>query len=84
MVDAAGLPVSDAEVTYTLNGGPTEVAECIDWGDEGCSTWGVGTEQTGIFFVKVEATNGTSGTSGAYVLGGDCGVQTQELRVVVE
>lgn len=84
VVDAAGQPITSAEVTYTVNGGSVESAECIGWGDDGCGTWGAGTEQTGLFFVTAKSPDGSLGRSGAYVLEGDCGVQTQEVRIVVE
>ncbi|MDP6934855.1 MAG: hypothetical protein QGG40_18180 [Myxococcota bacterium] len=59
----------DLQVSFTVDGGDVEQAECIG---EPCETWVAGWEQAGVFVVTAE------------IDGGDCGTETVRAEETVE
>ncbi len=61
VVDAQGMPVSDAVVTYTVDGGASQNAECVNpvGGMGNCQEWVAGYEVAGDFVITAASADGT-------------------------
>jgi len=53
VVDENSDPLTDATVTFTIDGGSTEEAECFDSSTNGCSDYVLAYEQAGVFNIAV-------------------------------
>lgn len=87
VVDATGASVHDAKVTYTLNGGPLQVAGCYRRVDSGCGRWRAGTEEMGTFTIVAKSADGSkTARSDVVVTGGACGghVKTVETTLTLQ
>lgn len=76
VVDAQGAAVVDAKVTYAVDGGAEQQADCVlPAGSAGCSQWVAGWERTGSFVVRATSADGAKKTEGSVVVvksTGDC------------
>lgn len=75
VVDAQGAAVLDAKVTYSVDGGAEQPADCVALSGAGCSRWVAGWERTGSFVVRAASADGAKQAEAAVVVvksGGDC------------
>jgi len=89
VVDAGGNPQPQANVTFTLDGGPLEEQGCHrvfgPWPGTGCQEWYGGLEQLGMFTVTALGAGGTSATANVPVtVMGRCHVETQSVTLVLQ
>ena len=87
VVDAQGQVVADAKVTFTIDGGQEQAAQCIEPGDGGaCSTWVAGAEQSVDFVIKAESRDNTLHAQTAVTVNeGTCHhVEAQVVRLTLE
>jgi hypothetical protein len=86
VVDANGVSVPDAKVTYSVDGGPVAAAGCYARVNPGCGRWQAGSEEKGAFSLVATSADGAK-TAKAEVLvtGGGCGshVKTAETTLTL-
>lgn len=88
VVDSSGAVVGDALVTYSLDQGAEQQAECIS-SPRGstasrCEEWAAGLEQPGTFTLSATSADGTRrATQTVSVQGGVCHVDTQQVQLVL-
>ena len=61
VVSPMGTIVDDAHVTFTVNGGPEQVAECLfssNTSAKGCTRWMAGMETSGEFTLTATSADG--------------------------
>lgn len=86
VVDEAGRNVPDAQVRYSLNGGPEQRAECVEFplGDGVCGGWAAGQEETGDFVIKATSADGARQAEGQVSVGdGRCHVDSKQLQLTL-
>jgi hypothetical protein len=87
VVDSSGAMVMDAVVTYTLDQGPEEQAECflpLGSSTSQCKEWAAGYEQPGTYTVTATSADGTRrATQTVSVKGGACEVYTQQVQLML-
>lgn len=86
VVDEAGRNVPDAQVRYSLNGGPEQRAECVQFpnGDGVCGGWAAGHEETGDFVIKATSADGTRQAEGQVAVeDGRCHVESKQLQLTL-
>lgn len=87
VVDSSGARVTDAVVTYTLDQGPEERAECflpLGSSTSQCEEWAAGYEQPGTYTVTATSADGTRrATRTVSVKGDGCAVYTQQVELVL-
>ncbi len=86
VVDEAGRNVPDAQVRYSLNGGPERQAACVEFplGDSVCSGWAAGQEETGDFVIKATSADGARQAEGRVsVEEGRCHVDSKQLQLTL-
>ena len=87
VVNAGGTTVEDAEVTYSVDGGQDQPAECWDKTDNGCASWSAGIERVGRFLIRATSGDGTKSTTRSVDVGareGQCGVATQDVTLTIQ
>jgi hypothetical protein len=61
VVDVMGIPALDAMVTFSVDGGAEEDAECVTTAAAGgCEAWVAGYERAGTFVIKAVSADGTA------------------------
>ena len=75
-----GAPLTPDSVTWSVNGGSFQDAECVN---RGCSEWVAGWEVSGAITVSAKLGN-TITTSSATVLQGQCHVIPQSIHFQLE
>jgi hypothetical protein len=61
VVDVMGIPALDATVTFSVDGGVEEDAECVSTAAAGgCEAWVAGYERAGVFVIKAMSADGTA------------------------
>lgn len=86
VVDATGAVQKDAKVTFSVDGGADEPAECVGpSGGGACDAWVAGFERTGSFTVKAESADGTKQASQTVVVTADeCHVVSQSMTLTLQ
>lgn len=87
VVDANGVAQPDAKVTYTLDDGPEETAECVSTSDDGkgCDTWGLGSGKSGRFVIQAESADGKLHAEATVdVEDGECGPTTEDVTLTLK
>ena len=82
-----GTIVDDAHLTFTVNGGPEQVAECVSLSDtsaKGCTRWMAGTETSGDFTLTATSADGQHTKQLQVSVSEDrCHVITQEVTITL-
>ncbi len=87
VVDAMGAPQKDAQVTFSVDDGPDEPAECAAAGAAAgsCDRWSAGFERSGTFTVKASSADGTKHASKVVEITADeCHVLTQSVTLTLQ
>lgn len=85
VVDVMGVAVLDATVTFSVDGGAEEDAECVRTAAAGgCEEWVAGFEQAGAFVVRAESADGAAkDEESVKVTKGECHVTTQTVTLTL-
>jgi hypothetical protein len=86
VVDPQGKAVEDARVTFSLDGGPDQQAECGDRGGTsgGCARWLAEWERPGDFLITVTSADGKQSAHQQISVGEDrCHVITENVTVTL-
>lgn len=78
VVDVVGVPLAGATVTYRVDGGPVQTAECLE-PLQACTVFVAGSELAGQFAIRAERPGFVPATASATVLRDVCHVVTREL-----
>jgi hypothetical protein len=83
VVDVMGTPALDATVTYTVNGGLDEDAECVRQAAAGgCEEWVAGYEKAGAFVITATSADGAAKDEETVTVAKDeCHVITQMVTL---
>lgn len=87
VVDAQGMAVTDAVVTFSVNGGADEMAECVNpvGGMGTCQEWVAGWERDGNFTVTATSADGMkTATQMVTVTKDACHVQPQSVTLTLQ
>ncbi|MCK6587603.1 MAG: hypothetical protein HUU21_25105 [Polyangiaceae bacterium] len=81
--DAMGIPVLDAIVTFSVDGGAEQDAECVQTAAAGgCEAWVAGWEVAGTFEIKAVSADGMSqDTETVVVTKDECHVISQSVTL---
>lgn len=87
VVDASNTVVMDAQVTFTLDGGPVEEAQCavppVSGG--GCGEWITAYERAGTFVVTAKSADGMKTASQTVLVEKDaCHVITESITLTLQ
>jgi hypothetical protein len=85
VVDVMGVAVLDATVTFSVDGGVEEDAECVRTAAAGgCEEWVAGFERAGAFVVRaVSADGATKDEESVTVTKDECHVTTQTVTLTL-
>jgi hypothetical protein len=86
VVDPAGNLVEDARVTFTVNGGPEQQTDCVEWShpSSGCRGWAAGWETPGEFTVTVASADGQHTLKRQILVSdGECSVKTETVTITL-
>jgi hypothetical protein len=85
VVDVMGIAALDAMVTYSVNGGLDEDAECVrPAAAGGCEEWVAGYEQAGAFVIKAVSADGAAKAEESVTVAKDeCHVMTQMVELTL-
>ncbi|HEY3446689.1 MAG TPA: hypothetical protein VGK67_10015 [Myxococcales bacterium] len=85
VVDAAEKVVTDAKVTFRVDGGVEQKAECQGTYANMCDKWHAGLEDSGTFVIVATSADGTKRAEKTVVVKRDeCHVQTELVMLVLE
>ncbi len=87
VVDKDGVNQPDAKVTYTVDGGDEEIADCFGLADDGkgCTSWAVAPGKGGHVVIKAESADGTLHAEATVdVEDGQCGPTTEDATLTLE
>lgn len=87
VVDAQGMPVTDAVVTYTVDGGASQNAECVNplGGMGNCQEWVAGYEIAGNFVITATSADGMkTATQMVTVAKDECHVISQTATLTLQ
>ncbi|MBI5545408.1 MAG: hypothetical protein HY901_16100 [Deltaproteobacteria bacterium] len=83
--DTAGNVVGDAQVTYHVDAGVEQQAQCPGSTASSCARWTLGYEDAGTFVVVAKSADGTKQAEKSVVVVKDaCHVQTEEVTLVLQ
>jgi len=83
--DSTGALVTDATVTYQVDGGSEKAARCLDVEDAGCSKWVAGWEESGAFVVVATSGDGSKRAEETLTVSKDeCHVQTEQVTLTLQ
>jgi hypothetical protein len=87
VVGPMGTIVDEAHVTFTVNGGPEQVAECLFSSNtpaKGCTRWMAGRETSGEFTLTATSADGQHTEQLQVSVSGDsCHVITKEVTITL-
>lgn len=78
VVDAAGAPLAGATVSYRVDSGPEQTAECSETAGA-CATFVAGREVVGDFSIRAEKAGSQAATASVTVQRDVCHVITREV-----
>lgn len=88
VIDDKGVVVPDAKVTFSLNGGALQSAECVQpvgGGGGSCAEWTAGVEEAGMFDVKATSADGTKKAEQSITVAqGKCHVIQQQATLTLK
>jgi len=76
---------TDAKVTFSVNGGPEQAAQCVSpSGSVVCASWTAGVEQTGMFTIKAASGDGMKHAQASVTVTSDeCHVIGQTVKLTL-
>jgi hypothetical protein len=85
VVNPVGTIVDDARVTFSLNGGPEQLAECAaaPHPSGGCTKWMAERETPGAFTLRATSVNGEHTQQQISVSADECHVITEEVTLML-
>jgi hypothetical protein len=86
VVDPQGTAVEDARVTFSLDEGPEQQAECVGRGTSsgGCAHWAAGWEASGDFLITATSADGKHTAQQRISVGEDrCHVITETVAITL-
>lgn len=85
VVDGSNRAVTDAKVTYSVEGGEEKSASCLASAGDPCTQWYAGSETAGSFLVKATSADGTrSAEKTVTVIKDPCHVLTEDVTLVLQ
>jgi hypothetical protein len=84
VVNDVGAVQPDAKVTFSVDGGQEQAAECVQPAGTGCQSWTAGVEQTGMFTLKAVSGDGLKhAQASATVTSDECHVIGQAVKLTL-
>jgi hypothetical protein len=85
VVDGTGAAVRDAKVSFTLNGGQSQDAQCVGGAAGDCRSWTAAYEQAGTFVVTATSADGSkTDRKEAVVTSGSCHVNGVSMTLTLK